>query len=114
MINEGNMSEIIQKLLELINNNLSFNEIGDILNLNRDELYQYINVISNSGYNLTRKYYYDGNVKYKLNHEQVNDDKIAVITPHDLRKIEFLIISDTHLSSCKERLDIFQTPICKK
>lgn len=62
------MNETIQKLLELINNNLSFNEISDILNLNRDELYQYINIINSDGYNLTRKYYCDGNIKYKLNH----------------------------------------------
>ena len=87
------MNETIQKLLELINNNLSFNEISDILNLNRDELYQYINIINSDGYNLTRKYYYDGNIKYKLNQELVNDDKVAIITSHDLRKIKFLIIS---------------------
>jgi len=100
------MNETIQKLLELIDDNRSFNEISNILNLNRDELYQYINLINNEGYNLTRKYYYDGNIKYKLNREQVNDNKVAIITPHDLRKLEFLIISDIHLSSCKERLDI--------
>jgi len=100
------MNETIRKILELIDNGLSFNEISDILNLNCDELYRHIMMIINEGYNLTRKYYYDGNIKYKLNREQVNDDKIAIITPHDLRKIEFLIISDIHLSSCKERLDI--------
>ena len=84
------MNGTMQKLLELINDNLSFNEISDILKLNRDELYQYINIINSDGYNLTRKYYYDGNIKYKLNQELVNDDKVAIITPHDLKKIEFL------------------------
>lgn len=100
------MNNNTQRILELIQNNLTINEISEILGLSHKQLYHYLVMLNNMGYGLVRKYYYDGNIKYNLNQEFDTNDEISIITPHDLNRIEFLVISDIHLSSSKERLDL--------
>lgn len=98
------MTNIELKILELIKNSHSLNEISEITNLSPKQVFCYINLLSNKGYNFDKKYYSDGNIRYYLNYGLENDSNFAIITPPDMKKIEFLVISDTHLSSSKENL----------
>ena len=94
------------ELLDLINDNHTLNEISNILNLSPKQLYHYFTILTNQGYSFTRKYYYDGSIKYLLNRNLEFNSNVAIITPHDLTKLDLMVISDIHLSSCKERLDL--------
>lgn len=100
------MTGIMFQILELLNKDLTINEISEILHISYKKLHYYLNLLKNQGYLLNKKYYYDGNIKYNLQYELIENDNIAIITPNDLEKLEFLIISDIHLSSSRERLDL--------
>lgn len=100
------MNNNVQKILELIKNNLSVSEISEALDIFPKQLFNYLTLLDNMGYNLVRKYYCDGNIRYGLNYNHNVDNEIAIITPFDLSELDLLVISDIHLSSSKERLDL--------
>ena len=100
------MTGVMFQLLELLDKNLTINEISDILHLSRKQLYHYLMILKNQGYLLNKKYYYDGNIKYNLEHILNENNDIGIITPPSLSKIDFLVISDIHLASSRERLDL--------
>ena len=97
------------KILEMIEKGFSLNEISEALNITYNQIYRYISIFSNNGYLFTRNYYYDGNIKYIKNDSLHLTNDVAIITPPNLDELEFLIISDIHLSSSKERLDLLDS-----
>ena len=100
------MTNIALKILELINNNYTLDEISKVLNLSHRKLYYYLNILVNHGYNFIRNYYYTGDIKYSLNCSLEENNDIAIITPPNLKTIDLMVISDIHFSSSKEKLSL--------
>ena len=102
------MSDLTNKIIELIKQNKSVNEICEITNLSNKQLFNIISIIGNSGYLFNKKYYYDGNISYnQINSIQdtLNND-IGIITTDDINYLNFILISDLHFGSCFERVDL--------
>lgn len=97
------MSDLTIKLLNLIEEGKTSNEIANELNISNKQLYNYLTMIRNIGYDFERKYYYDGSIIYipKKNIESKNRE-VNLITSKQDTEIKALIISDTHLGSTKE------------
>lgn len=100
------MTNIFNQVLELINNDFTINEISEKLNISPKKLYYYLTLLKHQGYDWQKKYYFNGDMKYKLNYGLLDNTDVAIITPPDLEKFDFLIISDLHLASTMERIDL--------
>ena len=66
------MSDLTNKIIELIKQNKSVNEICEITNLSNKQLFNIISIIGNSGYLFDKKYYYDGDIVYTLRNKILN------------------------------------------
>ena len=99
------MTEINSKILELIKQNKSLNEISQELSLSHKQIYQRLQSIKNNGYNITPKYYYTGDIKYKINKTLDRNENISIITTNLDQEIELMAISDLHIGCTLQRLD---------
>ena len=101
------MTDLNKKLLELINQERTINEISDILKLSHKQIYTRLKNLKIHGFEFNRKYYYDGNIKYqKIFNPKDNDNTISLITSNTEQEITIMLISDIHLGSTFERLDL--------
>lgn len=106
------MSEFTIKLLELLNGNNTSNEICSMLNISNKQLFHYITLLKNKGLLFKRMYYYNGEMKYipiSTLHEFTiykNSDKITIMTEHNQETFKCVLISDLHLGSSLQRLDL--------
>lgn len=100
------MTEINQKILDMIAKNASVNEISKVTGLSNKQLFYRLNMLKIKGYNFSRKYYYDGEICYKLQKgfETVKD--ISLITRPEDTEISMVFISDLHLSNKRDRVDL--------
>lgn len=101
------MSDFNIKLLQLISNNKSVNEICERLNITNRFLYKSLSLLKNEGLDFIRKYYYSGDIIYVLSENTIkNTNEATIITsPYD-NEFRALIISDLHLGCEYERLDL--------
>ena len=98
------MTDINSKLLNLIEKNLSIDEICNELNISVKELKRRIESIKYEGYNLDKRYSYKGDYRYCLNKTPELDNK-KVFNIDDVENIfRMIAISDTHL--CHTKSDI--------
>lgn len=102
------MSDLNQIILNLILQKASLNEICEITGLSSKQLFHRLNMLKQWGYDFSRKYYYTGDIVYKLKKEPDPDNEISLITRHDDNEIKVLIISDLHLSNKKDRIDLLK------
>lgn len=101
------MTEINNKLLELINQNKSINEISTTIHLSHKQIYSRLKNLRMHGFEFVRKYFYDGNIKYKqIFNPNEKDENIALITKNSDQNVTIMLISDIHLGSKYERLDL--------
>ena len=110
------MSEFTIKLLELLNNKHTCNEICSMLNISNKQLFHYLTLLKNKGLLFDRKYYYNGEIKYipistitDLKNYYCNANysvNPAIITEHNQKNIKLVLISDLHLGNSLERLDL--------
>ena len=101
------MTDLNKKLLELISQERTINEISDILKLSHKQIYTRLKNLKIHGFEFNRKYYYDGNIKYqKIFNPKDNDNTISLITSNTEQEITIMLISDIHLGSTYERLDL--------
>lgn len=106
-------TELEEKVLDLIDDNKSNNNICETLNINYEQLYQLLLNLKNKGLMLSRKYYSDGSIKYKRA-KSITDLKSmnffkadrAIITDSKENNLKFLAISDLHFGNSLERLDL--------
>lgn len=99
------MSDIMKEIIRLINNKKTLNEISQITNLTPKEIANYLLMIKNRGYEFNRIYYSDGNIRYSQNH-QYNKPACNEIILTNNTSLHALAISDTHIGSNRERLDL--------
>jgi len=110
------MSEFTIKLLELLNNKHSCNEICSMLNISNKQLFHYLTLLKNKGLLFKRKYYYNGEIKYipissmtdlkKYYNDSNHNVDPGIITEHNQKNIKLVLISDLHLGNSLERLDL--------
>ena len=103
------MSDVNSKILELVKKNYSANEISEVLNLTNKQLFCRLNQLKNKGYNICKKYYASGEIEYFLNKSGYNNDSVnrrSIFIPKKYKFLKTIVISDLHLSSIYENLDV--------
>lgn len=102
------MSEINNKILELIKRNYSANEITSVVGITNKQLFYRLNQIKNKGFNIDKKYYSNGEIEYflKKDNQDKSNYKNSIITPKKDNELKTIVISDLHLSSIYENLDV--------
>ena len=100
------MSDTNQKILDMIISKKTANEICSETGLSNKQLFHRLNMLKIKGYNFSRKYYYNGNIVYKLDKGFTTEKDIALMTTSKDQEFKAIFISDLHLSSEKERLDL--------
>ncbi|MBQ8473112.1 MAG: metallophosphoesterase [Bacilli bacterium] len=110
------MSEQTKKLIELINEGKTCNEICAILKISNKQLYNNLTNLKNKGLIYRRKYYQNGVIVYKPihtihdlkknNNNNLGNNDSTIITSHDDTKFRALVISDLHFGNELERLDL--------
>ena len=103
------MSNLTEKLLELIKEEKTINEIAEELKLSHKTIYNLLTVIKNKGFEFERKYYYDGNTVLFpkttiFSNEKQNE--VNIITRPSDTEFMALAISDLHLGCCLDRIDL--------
>lgn len=102
------MSELSAKLLSLIENEITINEICSILNLSHRQLYNVLRGLRQQGIEFNKKYYYDGEIIYIPKKNLSWDSKknnVNIITSHTCEDFRAMIISDLHIGSQLESID---------
>jgi len=98
------MKEINNELLRLIKEKKTINQISQELNLTNREVHGELTFLKKYATAFSSKYYYDGNLIYVLN--QNKQDKISIITKPTDTEFIAICISDLHIGSELERLDL--------
>ena len=106
------MSEQTIKLIKLINEGKTCNEICHILNISNKQLYNNLTVLQNKGFHYRRKYYSNGAIKYEpitsvrmLDDVYTSNEKSIITSPDEL-ELKVLLISDLHYGNKFERSDL--------
>ena len=100
------MTETNQKIIDMILNNASVNEICEVTGLSSKQLFYRLNMFKVKGFDFSRKYYEDGEITYKLNKGFKEETDISLITSPKTSEIKIAFLSDLHLSNEHERLDL--------
>ena len=100
------MTEMNQKIFDMIAKNASVNEICIQTGLSNKQLFYRLNMFKIKGFNFSRKYYSDGEICYKLDKGFTKEKEISLITKPNEQKIKIVFLSDLHLCSEKQRLDL--------
>lgn len=91
------------KILEMIMQNKTIEEISKETGLSYKQLYRRINMLKNEGYNIRQNYYYSGDMSYRLSprymYEPVN------IEMESNKSFKAMLISDLHFCSIHETVD---------
>lgn len=97
------LSRINQKLLELIVENKSLEEIGLILNLSKKQIKNRLIMLKNQGFNIQRNFYYNGQTRYVLSKELPTN--MITIFDVDSDLFRAVAISDLHIGSKLDNLN---------
>lgn len=100
------MTKINRYLLDLINQNLSNDEICSILNISKKQLKRRIESIKYSGYNIDKYFCYDGTYRYFVNYDMFDNIEKNRFVIHDVSdEFRFVAISDTHFGHSRSNMD---------
>lgn len=100
------------QIIELIKAGKTCNQICETMNLTHRQLYLRLMNLENKGFLFRRKYYSDGNILYRpitkgpVLKEFKKNPSGEIITKPDETEIKVMVISDTHIGSKLERLDL--------
>lgn len=102
------MTDLTKKLLKLMSEGKTINEISEITGLSNRQLFNIITMIRTKGFEFDRKYYYNGDIVYvpetSLLDTKTNGTNI-ITSPKD-NDFEALVISDLHIGSRKDSFEI--------
>ena len=98
-----------EKIIKLMCDGLSLNEIQKRLSLSNREMSYYLKQIKNNGFNFTKTYFSDGQVFTKINRNLIlnPENNILRINVRD-RIFRAVFISDLHIGSIYERPDLLK------
>lgn len=93
------MTEINNKILDMIKEGKSIEEISNFVNLSYKQIFNRISSLQNNGYYINRNYYTDGNITYTLNKDNcyIDDNEFNLI--NDKKFVRMIVISDLHIGS---------------
>ena len=94
-----------EKLLELINQDKSVNEISSILKLSNKQIFTRLKTLKATGFNINNKYYYNGDIRYFINKSLKQDDETRIIVDPDQTEFKCIAISDLHIGSLIENIE---------
>ncbi len=102
----------LDKLIKLVQENKTVNEISLEMGVPLKELYQYFTFLKNEGMEFKRIYYSNGDISYKIKKcltlkEKLPKEQVIVTKPDEL-ELKFLLLSDLHIGSVFERLDLLE------
>lgn len=103
------MSESTLKLIELVKQQKTSNEIAQELNISNKQLFNRLLQLKNLGFDFKRKYYYSGDIVYSFYNDILISEpsnSVDIITSPEDQEIEAVVISDLHLGSVDERVDL--------
>lgn len=101
------MTDINLKLIKLIEEGKSINEITCELGMSNKQILRRLNDIKINGINYLRNYHFDGNITFELNKSFSNGFKnITSIKMKKEDDFKAVVISDLHFGSELERLDL--------
>lgn len=95
------------ELIPCINSGRTNEYLCNKFNLTREQLYKELTKLRNNGINIKNKYYSDGTINFKsYNNKEKHTNRVPIITASKENYMKVLAISDLHLGSGKERLDL--------
>ena len=102
------MNESTLKLIELLKQEKTANEIAQELNISNKQLFKRLFRLKTMGFNVKKKYYYSGDIGYSLYNDVPLQplNSVDIITSPEEQKFEAIVISDLHIGSTDERLDL--------
>ena len=100
------MKKMNDIIINLINKNASVNEICSITGLSHKQLFYRMSMLRIKGYDFTKKYYYNGDIVYKLKKSVEKDNDTTIITRKSDTEFKALLISDLHLGNVYGRPDL--------
>lgn len=114
-----NLTDNAVKILGMINEGFSLSQISYLLNISYEEIFNSLTLLHFNGFNISKKYYANGDMVFSLiKHSKfTNKNKNAIITEPNENDFEILVISDFHLGSLYERIDLineFYYNYCKE
>lgn len=95
----------MEQIIDLIKNGVTFQELGDALKLNEQELLARINHFRNYGFLIEPNYDFDAATKLYLGRSFESVKSNVNMAIHAGSRIRFIAISDTHLGNVNDRLD---------
>ena len=103
------LSELDLKIVECILAKWSVTEILKVLNIDFRFFQERLHELEKSGFTFSPEYYNNGSIKYTINNNlKPSTDKLGniIVNKNDDNYFETVIISDVHLGSDFERLDV--------
>lgn len=100
------MTEMNFKLISLIEKGKTINEIKNELGLSDKQILKRLHSIKMDGINYLRNYYYNGEVNLELNKSIGVQPKITSLKLNKEDSFRFVAISDLHIGSSEERIDL--------
>lgn len=105
------MSNLTKRLLELIQQEKTVNEIAHELQLSNKQIYNILTVLEHKGIGMDRKYFSNGDILYLPQKmidikEPIFPKEHALITPLEETELQAVVLSDLHLASVNDRVDL--------
>lgn len=100
------MLEMNEIIINMISQNATVNEILEATGLSNRQLSYRLNLLKMKAYNFSKKYYYNGEVVYKIKKDFTKEKDISIITSKEDTNFEAVFISDLHLAGKYERIDL--------
>lgn len=102
------MSDLTIQLLNLIIEGKNLNEISETLHIPHKKIFSYLTMIKNSGYEFRRSYYSNGDLIYtpEDRFSVQSSNEVNLLMSQNDETLRAVVISDTHIGSEKERLDL--------
>ena len=106
------MTQQTIKLIELLNEGKTCNQICNLLGITNKQLYLKLKNLKNNGFFFKRQYYSDGSIVYFPMKRIIDikdlkrDNSNILFTSHDETTLHCLAISDLHYGNCCQREDL--------
>ena len=83
------MTDINKQILELISSEKTLNQMNKDLNLSHRQIMSRIRDLENRGYEISKEYYYTGEIKYRLCTSIKDSEQLSIITKSPSSSIKY-------------------------
>lgn len=102
------MTEIDNKVVQLLSLNKSIQEIASELNISEKQLYVRIRRIIDYGYRFKPNYYYDSKITYSLDKKYFDESNsiFQIQVPSAVKTVRLIAISDVHIGNVASDINL--------